>query len=82
MLIEKKQALLETITESLLEVINADEIIKTLIEKYDGCADLENLLYKLISDGYDADDLKAYGWQDWEINDAINIIRKGEIKND
>jgi hypothetical protein len=41
-----KQALLETIIESSLKVIDIDEIIKAVIEKYDGHNDLDILLYE------------------------------------
>lgn len=73
-----KQALLETIIESSLKVIDIDEIIKAVIEKYDGHNDLDILLYELVSEGYGADDLTTYGWQDWEVYDIMNIIRKEE----
>jgi hypothetical protein len=72
-----KMALLEDIVEASLEVMDIDRVINSLIENYDGIKNLDWLLYDLVGIGYDGDELRQYGWQDWEIEAMSNRVMHG-----
>lgn len=70
-------ALLEDIIEASLEVMDIDRVINSLIESYDGIKDLDWLLYDLVDNGYGTDELRPYGWQDWEVEKMSNRVMHG-----
>jgi hypothetical protein len=72
-----KMALLEDIIEASLEVMDIDRVINSLIESYDGIKDLDWLLYDLVDNGYGTDELRQYGWQDWEVEKMSNRVMHG-----
>jgi hypothetical protein len=72
-----KMALLEDIIDASLEVMDIDRVINSLIESYDGIKDLDWLLYDLVDNGYGTDELRQYGWQDWEVEKMSNRVMHG-----